>query len=89
MVVLVTDIETIQARSGPDALITVAWNRDAQTYRICGRVTLEPGVGQHVVDVTDPAAPCLMSSPSMKRWLHPTILATDLTTGDREGKVNT
>jgi hypothetical protein len=68
MVVLV-NLKEISRGSGPDALITIAWDSRDKTYRIVGRVTLDPGVGQHVVDVTDPAAPCLVASPRMSRWL--------------------
>lgn len=42
-------------------LICVVWDDDH--FRCVGRVTLGPGVGSHVVDVTDPAAPTLLASP--------------------------
>lgn len=47
----------------PDALVCIFWDPDLKTFRIAGRVTLDPGVGTHLVDVTHPAAPCILRRP--------------------------
>jgi hypothetical protein len=56
------DLDEVVAKARPDELICIAWEPDAMSYRICGRVTLKPGAGQHIVDVTDPAAPMMIAS---------------------------
>lgn len=59
-------------------LVTIRWATEGPAYVIVGRVRLEPGVGQHVVDVTRPDAPTLVSSPRMLEWLGRTPDLTGL-----------
>jgi hypothetical protein len=60
-------LERIISVSGPDELVIVATRVRRRIWwgepEVVGRVTLDPGVGLHIVDVTTPDAPCIVASP--------------------------